>query len=237
MINSNLTLWRFFVLALAITFYPSFELSAQKDKKIVEEKSSDGDAENDEEDNLDAGDSILRDIGFDPLSDSFIEKIKSLLFSQTQLDEVSQMIIDLDSDDFRKRNEASKKLAMHESPIGHLLVNLDEEPSIEMSRRIQAILNVRAKKRYTDVLYHVLGSDLVDFKNLDLDSLLVTSSTFDPKIYRRLFRIMESAAVRCSSKDDVPKLINELENSSPSRRQISAFVLGTMGKSLSLIHI
>ena len=80
LINSNLRLWRFFVLALAITFYPPFELSAQKDKKIVEEKSSDGDAENDEEDNLDAGDSILRDIGFDPFSDSFIEKIKSLLF-------------------------------------------------------------------------------------------------------------------------------------------------------------
>ena len=99
MINSNLTLWRFFVLALAITFYPSFELSAQKEKEVVEEKNSDGESENDEEDNLDVGDSILRDIGFDPLSDSFIENIKSLLFSQNQLDEVSQLIIDLDSDD------------------------------------------------------------------------------------------------------------------------------------------
>tara|TARA_Y100000589_G_scaffold133043_2_gene127112 strand:+ start:1115 stop:2875 length:1761 start_codon:yes stop_codon:yes gene_type:complete len=234
LINSNLTLWRFFVLALAITFHPSFELSAQKEKEVVEEKNSDGESENDEEDNLDVGDSILRDIGFDPLSDSFIENIKSLLFSQNQLDEVSQLIIDLDSDDFRKRNEASKKLAMHESPIGHLLVNLDEEPSIEMSRRIQAILNVRSKKRYTDVLYHVLGSDLVDFKNLDLDSLLVTSSTFDPKIYRKLFRAMEGAAVRCASKDDVSKLIKELENSSPSRRQISAFVLGSMGKGIEV---
>ena len=34
-----------------------------------------------------------------------------------------------------------------------------------------------------------------------------------------------------NSKDDVPKLIKELENPSPSRRQISAFVLGAMGKS------
>ena len=67
---------------------------------------------------------------------------------------------------------------------------------------------------------------------MDLDSLLVTSSTFSPKVYSRLLKVIENAAVRCATKNDIPKLIQELENDSLSRRQVSAFVLGFFGENI-----
>ena len=228
MIDIHFLIFRFIALALAISLHFSCEVFAEKDQQIIEEEIP----IKKQAKSLGVGDSILKDIGFDIEADSLSEKIKTLLFSQVQLDEVLKLIVDLDDEDFRVRNEASKKLAMHESPIGHLLVNLNQDLSVEMSRRVQAILNVRAKKRFTDVLYHALESELLDFTKLDLDSLLVTSSTFSPKVYSRLLRVIENAAVRCAAKNDIPKLIQELENDSLSRRQVSAFVLGFFGENI-----
>ena len=68
-----------------------------------------------------------------------------------------------------------------------------------MSRRVQAILNVRAKKRFTDVLYHALESEFLDFTKLDLDSLLVTSSTLVQSLQQTV-EVIENAAVRCAAK-------------------------------------
>ena len=200
LISIHFLICRFIAIALAISLHFSCEVFAEKDQQIVEEEIP----TKEQAKPLGVGDLILKDIGFDIEADSLSEKIKILLFSQVQLDEVLKLIVDLDDEDFRIRNEASKKLAMHESPIGHLLVNLNQDLSVEMSRRVQAILNVRAKKRFTDVLYHALESELLDFTKLDLDSLLVTSSTFSPKVYSILLKVIENAAVRSATKNDIP---------------------------------
>ena len=49
---------------------------------------------------LSPGDSILRDIGFDPLSEDYKDRIKGLFLDSDQLEEALNLIADLDNDDF-----------------------------------------------------------------------------------------------------------------------------------------
>ena len=103
---------------------------------------------------LSPGDSILRDVGYDPLSKDYKDRVKGLFLNSDQLENALKLIDDLDNDDFRKRNEASKKLAMIEAPIEHMLSESRKDSTIEMARRVQGILNVRIQKRRIDALYH-----------------------------------------------------------------------------------
>ena len=96
-----------------------------------------------EEPSLGPGDSILRDVGYDPLSKDYKDRVKGLFLNSDQLENALKLIADLDNDDFRKRNEASKKLAMIEAPIEHMLSESRKDSTIEMARRVQGILNVR----------------------------------------------------------------------------------------------
>lgn len=178
---------------------------------------------------LGPGDSILRDIGFDPLSEDYKDRIKGLFLDSDQLEEALNLIADLDNDDFRKRNEASKKLAMIEAPIGHMLSESRKDSTIEMARRVQGILNIRIKKRIIDALYHASVRSGENSSPGSIESLMILSSTFDPETYWELMRALEIAAAKVSVEQDRDLLKEGLSNNSQAVREICAFVLGYLG--------
>ncbi len=178
---------------------------------------------------LGSGDSILRDIGFDPLSKDYKDRVKGLFLDSDQLENALSLIADLDNDDFRKRNEASKKLAMIEAPIEHMLSESRKDSTIEMARRVQGILNVRIKKRLIDVLYHASVRSGENSAPSSLESLMILASTFDSVTYWELMRALEMAAVKVSVKQDRDLLEKGLSNGSQSVREICSFVLGYLG--------
>lgn len=178
---------------------------------------------------LSPGDSILKDIDFDPRSDGYDEKIASLFLEQKQLEEVLRQMTNLDDDDFRRRNDASKKLAMLEAPVEHLLSAARKDSSVEMSRRVQAILNVRIKRRIIDALYHASNRVAIEAIPGWTERLMVMSSTFDPVTYWELLRVMEIAAARSSREQDRDFLKEGLSADAQSSRELCAFVLGYLG--------
>ena len=178
---------------------------------------------------LGPGDSILRDIGFDPLSEDYEDRVKGLFLDSDQLEEALNLIADLDNDDFRKRNEASKKLAMIEAPIGHMLSESRKDSTIEMARRVQGILNIRIKKRIIDALYHASVRSGENSSPGPIESLMILSSTFDPETYWELMRALEIAAAKVSVEQDRDLLEKGLSNNSQAVREICAFVLGCLG--------
>lgn len=178
---------------------------------------------------LGPGDSILRDIGFDPLSEDYEDRVKGLFLDSDQLEEALNLIADLDNDDFRKRNEASKKLAMIEAPIGHMLSESRKDSTIEMARRVQGVLNIRIKKRIIDALYHVSVRSGENSSPGPIESLMILSSTFDPETYWELMRALEIAAAKVSVEQDRDLLEKGLSNNSQAVREICAFVLGYLG--------
>ena len=178
---------------------------------------------------LGPGDSILRDIGFDPLSEDYKDRIKGLFLDSDQLEGALNLIADLDNDDFRKRNEASKKLAMIEAPIGHMLSESRKDSTIEMARRVQGILNIRIKKRIIDALYHASVRSGENSSPGSIESLMILSSTFDPETYWELMRALEIAAAKVSVEQDRDLLKEGLSNNSQAVREICAFVLGYLG--------
>ena len=103
----------------------------------VEPEQASSDEEAKEDLPLGPSDYILRDIGFDPLSKDYKDRVKGLFLDSDQLENALSLIADLDNDDFRKRNEASKKLAMIEAPIEHMLSLSRKDSTIEMARRVQ----------------------------------------------------------------------------------------------------
>ena len=195
----------------------------------VEPKRASSDEEAKEDPSLGPGDSILRDIGFDPLSKDYKDRVKGLFLDSDQLDNALGLIADLDNDDFRKRNEASKKLAMIEAPIEHMLSESRKDSTIEMARRVQGILNVRIKKRLIDVLYHASVRSDENSAPSSLESLMILASTFDSVTYWELMRALEMAAVRVSVEQDRALLEKGLSHDSQSVREICSFVLGYLG--------
>ena len=195
----------------------------------VEPKRVSSDEEAKEDPSLGPGDSILRDIGFDPLSKDYKDRVKGLFLDSDQLDNALGLIADLDNDDFRKRNEASKKLAMIEAPIEHMLSESRKDSTIEMARRVQGILNVRIKKRLIDVLYHASVRSDENSAPSSLESLMILVSTFDSVTYWELMRALEMAAVRVSVEQDRALLEKGLSHDSQSVREICSFVLGYLG--------
>jgi len=195
----------------------------------VEPKRASSDEEAKEDSSLGPGDSILRDIGFDPLSKDYKDRVKGLFLDSDQLDNALGLIADLDNDDFRKRNEASKKLAMIEAPIEHMLSESRKDSTIEMARRVQGILNVRIKKRLIDVLYHASVRSDENSAPSSLESLMILASTFDSVTYWELMRALEMAAVRVSVEQDRVLLEKGLSHDSQSVREICSFVLGYLG--------
>ncbi|MEO1861297.1 MAG: hypothetical protein ABGZ19_15490 [Verrucomicrobiales bacterium] len=195
----------------------------------VEPKQASFDEEAKEDLPLGSGDSILRDIGFDPLSKDYKDRVKGLFLDSDQLENALSLIADLDNDDFRKRNEASKKLAMIEAPIEHMLSESRKDSTIEMARRVQGILNVRIKKRLIDVLYHASVRSGENSAPSSLESLMILASTFDSVTYWELMRALEMAAVKVSVKQDRDLLEKGLSNGSQSVREICSFVLGYLG--------
>ncbi len=195
----------------------------------VEPKRASSDEEAKEDSSLGPGDSILRDIGFDPLSKDYKDRVKGLFLDSDQLDNALGLIADLDNDDFRKRNEASKKLAMIEAPIEHMLSESRKDSTIEMARRVQGILNVRIKKRLIDVLYHASVRSDENSAPSSLESLMILASTFDSVTYWELMRALEMAAVRVSVEQDRALLEKGLSHDSQSVREICSFVLGYLG--------
>jgi hypothetical protein len=195
----------------------------------VEPEQASSDEEAKEDLPLGSGDSILRDIGFDPLSKDYKDRVKGLFLDSDQLENALSLIADLDNDDFRKRNEASKKLAMIEAPIEHMLSESRKDSTIEMARRVQGILNVRIKKRLIDVLYHASVRSGENSAPSSLESLMILASTFDSVTYWELMRALEMAAVKVSVKQDRDLLEKGLSNGSQSVREICSFVLGYLG--------
>lgn len=195
----------------------------------VEPKRASSDEEAKEDPSLGPGDSILRDIGFDPLSKDYKDRVKGLFLDSDQLDNALGLIADLDNDDFRKRNEASKKLAMIEAPIEHMLSESRKDSTIEMARRVQGILNVRIKRRLIDVLYHASVRSDENSAPSSLESLMILASTFDSVTYWELMRALEMAAVRVSVEQDRALLEKGLSHDSQSVREICSFVLGYLG--------
>ena len=195
----------------------------------VEPKQVSSDEEAKEDPLLGPGESILRDIGFDPLSKDYKDRVKGLFLDSDQLDNALGLIADLDNDDFRKRNEASKKLAMIEAPIEHMLSESRKDSTIEMARRVQGILNVRIKKRLIDVLYHASVRSDENSAPSSLESLMILASTFDSVTYWELMRALEMAAVRVSVEQDRALLEKGLSHDSQSVREICSFVLGYLG--------
>jgi hypothetical protein len=182
-----------------------------------------------EEPSLGPGDSILRDVGYDPLSKDYKDRVKGLFLNSDQLENALKLIADLDNDDFRKRNEASKKLAMIEAPIEHMLSESRKDSTIEMARRVQGILNVRIQKRLIDALYHASARSGEGPSPGSLESIMMISSTFDPETYWELTRSLETAAVKASVNQDRGLLEEGLSNKSQAVREICSFVLGHLG--------
>jgi len=194
---------------------------------VEPQSSSDAGAEGDLP--LGPGDSILRDVGFDPLSKDYKDSVKGLFLDSDQLENALSLIADLDNDDFRKRNEASKKLAMIEAPIEHMLSESRKDSTIEMARRVQGILNVRIQKRLTDALYHASVRSGEGSSPGSLESLMIISSTFDPETYWELMRSLEIAAVKASVEQDRGLLEEGLSNRSQAVRELCSFALGYLG--------
>ena len=195
----------------------------------VDPKQASSDEEAKEDPPLGPGDSILRDIGFDPLSKDYKDRVRGLFLNSDQLKNALSLIADLDNDDFRKRNEASKKLAMIEAPIEHMLSDSRKDSTIEMARRVQGILNVRIKKRLIDVLYHASVRSGKNSVPSSLESLIILASTFDSVTYWELMRALEMAAVKVSGEQERALLEKGLSNGSQSVREICSFVLGFLG--------
>ena len=178
---------------------------------------------------LSPGDSILRDVGYDPLSKDYKDRVKGLFLNSDQLENALKLIDDLDNDDFRKRNEASKKLAMIEAPIEHMLSESRKDSTIEMARRVQGILNVRIQKRRIDALYHAAVRSGEGHSPGSLESIMMISSTFDPETYWELMRSLETAAVKASVDQDRTLLEEGLSDDSQAVREMCSFVLGHLG--------
>jgi hypothetical protein len=175
---------------------------------------------------LSAGDAILKDLDLDPRGGAFDRKMASLFLDRAQLERVMQQMIDLDAEDFRKRNEASKALAMVEAPVEHLLGAARRESSAEMSRRIQGILNVRIKKRRLDALYHVAGKLAREETPGWVTRLGVMASTFDSIAHWDLLRMFEIAAAKSSREQDREVLDKALTAKQEALRELAAFVIG-----------
>ena len=169
---------------------------------------------------------ILKELGFDPGDDEFENKLAELFLDADGLANVRAQIVALDADDFRDRNEASKQLAMVGAPIGHLIGRAREGAGIDMSRRIQAILNARVKQRKLDALYH--GARLLAVRETPgfVDRLLVIAGTFDPVVHWELLRVLEMAVARTSGDQDRARLDAALENPSGAVRESAAFAIG-----------
>ena len=195
----------------------------------VEPDQASSDEEAKEDSPLGPSDSILRDIGFDPLSKDYKDRVKSLFLDSDQLKSALSLIADLDNDDFRKRNEASRKLAMIEAPIEHMLSESRKDSTIEMGRRVQGILNVRIKKRLIDALYHASVRSGENSAPCSIESLIILASTFDSETYWELMRSLEIAAAKVSVEQDRALLEKGLSNKSQAVREICSFVLGYMG--------
>ena len=175
---------------------------------------------------LSAGDSILVDLELNPEGEGFEDKAASLFLEQEKLEQVMEKISDLDAEDFRERNEASKALVMVAAPIEHLLGTARKDAGAEMSRRIQGILNVRIKRRRLDALYHVAGR-LAAQSIPGWDTRLgVMASTFDPVSHWDLLRIFEIAAAKCSRQQDRGVFDKALGSEHQSERELAAFVIG-----------
>ena len=175
---------------------------------------------------LSAGESILVDLEISPEDKNFEEKIAHFFLTRNELGQVLKQISDLDADDFRKRNDASRALVMVAAPIEHLLGGARKDAGAEMSRRIQGILNVRIKRRRLDALYHVggrLSSKPMPGWGLPLS---VMASTFDPVSHWDLLRMFEIASAACAQKQDREAFEKLLSSEYQSERELAAFVIG-----------
>ncbi len=185
-----------------------------------------GEEENTEQWPLTAGDSILVDLEMNPEDQDFEKKITPLFLQSDELERVIRQIGDLDAEDFRKRNDASRALVMVAAPIEHLLGGARRDAGAEMSRRIQGILNVRIKQRRLDALYHVAGR--LSSRSLPgwASRLGVMASTFDPVSHWDLLRMFEIAAAECSQQQDREVFEKSMHSDSQSERELAAFVIG-----------
>jgi hypothetical protein len=192
------------------------------------EGSGERDGKNSEEERqpLSVGDSILKDLELDPRGEGYERKTASLFLDQVHLEKVMEQISDLDAEDFRKRNEASKALVMVAAPIEHLLGAARRDAGAEMSRRIQGILNVRIKRRRLDALYHVAGRLAAEETPGWGVRLGVMASTFDPVSHWDLLRMFEIAAAKCSRQQDREVFDKALGADHESQRGLAAFVIG-----------
>jgi hypothetical protein len=190
------------------------------------ESAGPGEEEKAEQWPLTAGDSILVDLEMNPEDQDFEKKITPLFLQRDELERVIRQIGDLDAEDFRKRNDASRALVMVAAPIEHLLGGARRDAGAEMSRRIQGILNVRIKQRRLDALYHVAGR--LSSRSLQGwgSRLGVMSSTFEPVSHWDLLRMFEIAAAECSQQQDREVFEKSLHSDSQSERELAAFVIG-----------
>ena len=173
-----------------------------------------------------AGDSILVDLEMTPEDKNFEDKIAHFFLNRNEFGQVLKQISDLDAEDFRKRNDASRALVMVAAPIEHLLGGARKDAGAEMSRRIQGILNVRIKRRRLDALYHVAGR--LSSKPMPGWGLPLTvmASTFDPVSHWDLLRMFEIASAACAQKQDREAFEKSLTSEYQSERELAAFVIG-----------
>ncbi len=175
---------------------------------------------------LPAGQQILALLDYDPTVDSYSDRLDELLLDAEGLAAVRGWIEDLDSDDFRARNEASKRLAMRGSALGHLLGEARAEAGVEMGRRIQDILNVRVKGRRVDALFHAAEKIAAEAGSGFAERLLTTGSSFSPEHYWDLLRVMELALAKTSDDQAEGLLRAALAGDSPAAAEMAAFALG-----------
>ncbi len=175
---------------------------------------------------LSNGDSILVDLELSPEEEDFEDRVETLFLGRGELEQVMDQISDLDAEDFRKRNDASKALVMVAAPIEHLLGVARKDAGAEMSRRIQGILNVRIKRRRLDALYHVAGRFAAKETPGWGVRLGVMASTFDPVSHWDLLRMFEIAAAKSSGQQDREAFDKALGADHESQRELAAFVMG-----------
>ena len=200
----------------------------EDDSAAVKEKAADKaeDEESEPAEPKSASESILTDLDFDPSDERYAEKAAELFLEPEELANVVKQIADLDAEDFRLRNEASKRLAMVEAPVEHLLGAARKGAGIEMSRRIQGILNVRVKQRRLDALYHAAERITASGEPGFVSGLLAMSSTFSPDRHWDLLRMFELAAAKSSREQDRAALEAALKGDKQAARELAAFVLG-----------
>jgi hypothetical protein len=175
---------------------------------------------------LTASEAILLQLDFNPHDERYPERAASLFLDPEALADVRQRIADLDADDFRARNEASKRLAMVEAPIEHMLGAARTDAEIEKGRRIQSILNVRLKKRPLDALYHAADKIAADEEHGYVERLLAMASTFGIDDHWELMRVFEFATARSARKQDEETLIAAAAGEDAAGREIASFALG-----------